>query len=62
MRRIHRLQQAFDQARIEHNYTVATLRSIRSKSISRACGGKYRFAEGIGLEAGSKPELLAILA
>ena len=60
--RIRRLQQAFDLARIQHDYTgcytpVYPIKVNQQGNVVESIVA----AEGIGLEAGSKPELLAIL-
>ncbi len=60
--RIHRLQQAFDQARAAHDYAgdytpVYPIKVNQQGNVVESIVA----AEHIGLEAGSKPELLAIL-
>ncbi len=61
--RIRRLQQAFDQARAAHSYggeytPVYPIKVNQQGNVVEAIVS----ADNIGLEAGSKPELLAILA
>jgi arginine decarboxylase len=60
--RIRRLQQAFDQARLAHDYSghytpVYPIKVNQQGNVVESIVS----AEHIGLEAGSKPELLAIL-
>ncbi|MGZ8217310.1 biosynthetic arginine decarboxylase [Methylomagnum sp.] len=60
--RVRQLQTAFDQARAEHNYsgTYTPVYPIKVNQQRGVVEGLIR--HGIGLEAGSKSELLAILA
>jgi arginine decarboxylase len=60
--RIRRLQQAFNDARKQHHYagTYTPVYPIKVNQQGNVVASIVA-AEGIGLEAGSKPELLAIL-